>query len=156
MAESKEKQIKDVMEAENKAERDQKYNKYVKEVTPKHNCLKNMVNAFLSGGTICAIGQVCINFYQYVLHLFNLLKFTVHKCVECISLYCIPVHLRRYDGFRRASESPVITDRDGNGCLYRVCFLGFKQNPLVVKPGFPIRICVRTSRFEAYHRFPIH
>lgn len=66
MAESKEKQIKDVMEAENKAERDQKYNKYVKEVTPKHNCLKNMVNAFLSGGTICAIGQVCINFYQYV------------------------------------------------------------------------------------------
>lgn len=44
---------------------DEEYNKYVEAVTPKHNCFKNSINAFLIGGFICLIGQLFINFLSY-------------------------------------------------------------------------------------------
>ncbi len=39
----------------------QEYNQYVEAVTPKHNCFKNCVNAFIVGGIICTIGQFISN-----------------------------------------------------------------------------------------------
>ena len=39
----------------------QKYNQYVKEVTPTHNLWWNMAKAFVTGGIICAIGQFILN-----------------------------------------------------------------------------------------------
>ena len=36
---------------------------YVKQVTPKHNCLLNMLKAFVSGGFICVIGQMFSDWY---------------------------------------------------------------------------------------------
>ena len=39
----------------------QEYNQYVEAVTPKHNCFKNCVNAFIVGGIICTLGQVISN-----------------------------------------------------------------------------------------------
>lgn len=41
--------------------RNQKYNDYVEQVTPKHNLWANMWKAFLLGGTICLLGQVITN-----------------------------------------------------------------------------------------------
>ena len=35
----------------------QEYNEYVKQVTPKHNCVLNCLKAFLIGGIICTIGE---------------------------------------------------------------------------------------------------
>ena len=43
-------------------QRKQQYRDYVEQVTPKHNLLKNMAGAFLTGGTICLLGQVILNF----------------------------------------------------------------------------------------------
>lgn len=40
---------------------DQRYNKYVKQVTPTHNLWKNCRRAFLVGGIICVIGQGITN-----------------------------------------------------------------------------------------------
>ena len=37
---------------------DEEYNRYVDTVTPKHNCFKNCVNAFIVGGIICTLGQL--------------------------------------------------------------------------------------------------
>lgn len=39
------------------------YNAYVKQVTPKHNCCKNVFRAFLIGGLICIVGQALQNMY---------------------------------------------------------------------------------------------
>lgn len=39
----------------------QEYNQYVEAVTPKHNCFKNCVNAFIVGGIICTLGQFITN-----------------------------------------------------------------------------------------------
>lgn len=37
------------------------YCDYVEQKTPKHSLLKNMVKAFLTGGSICVLGQVVMN-----------------------------------------------------------------------------------------------
>ncbi|MBQ8148380.1 MAG: stage V sporulation protein AC [Lachnospiraceae bacterium] len=36
----------------------EEYNAYVKQVTPKHNCVLNCLRAFLIGGIICTVGEV--------------------------------------------------------------------------------------------------
>ncbi|MGN0414262.1 MAG: SpoVA/SpoVAEb family sporulation membrane protein [Agathobacter sp.] len=46
---------------EQQEKRNQKYNDYVEQVTPKHNLWANMGKAFLLGGTICLLGQVVTN-----------------------------------------------------------------------------------------------
>ena len=33
------------------------YGTYVKEITPVHSTVKNMLRAFLAGGAVCTIGQ---------------------------------------------------------------------------------------------------
>ena len=40
----------------------QEYNKYVEQVTPKHNVWVNMAKAFIVGGIICCIGQFILNY----------------------------------------------------------------------------------------------
>ncbi len=39
----------------------QAYQQYVKEKTPVHNLPKNMIKAFVTGGSICLIGQIVLN-----------------------------------------------------------------------------------------------
>ena len=51
------------MEDEKQAARKKEYQEYVKQVTPKHNCLLNMLKAFVSGGFICVIGQMFSDWY---------------------------------------------------------------------------------------------
>ena len=40
-----------------------KYEKYVKEVTPVHSVCKNILTAFVTGGIICTLGQFLTNLY---------------------------------------------------------------------------------------------
>ncbi len=40
------------------------YNAYVKEVTPVNPVWKNILRAFVTGGVICTVGQVMINWFQ--------------------------------------------------------------------------------------------
>lgn len=51
--------------AETKQEKEQQqkeYEKYVKEVTPTHNLGLQMAKAFVTGGIICCIGQLILNY----------------------------------------------------------------------------------------------
>ena len=50
--------MKDVL----KEQRNQKYNDYVKRVTPVHSLPVNMLKAFVTGGVICVIGQAILNY----------------------------------------------------------------------------------------------
>lgn len=43
-------------------EQQKQYEAYVKEVTPSHNLLLNMAKAFLTGGSICLLGQFILNY----------------------------------------------------------------------------------------------
>lgn len=40
------------------------YNEYVKQVTPTHSLPGNMAKAFVTGGAICTIGQIFLNFFD--------------------------------------------------------------------------------------------
>ncbi|MDO5402366.1 MAG: stage V sporulation protein AC [Eubacteriales bacterium] len=44
--------------------RNQQYNEYVKEVTPKASCLIHCIKAFITGGIICCIGQAVNMLYM--------------------------------------------------------------------------------------------
>lgn len=44
--------------------RNESYNDYVEQVTPKHSCLKNCAQAFVTGGIICTVGQAVMNMYM--------------------------------------------------------------------------------------------
>lgn len=55
--------IEEVLQEKNINERDKKYNQYVKQVTPTHNCIANIGKAFLIGGIICLVGQAFTNWY---------------------------------------------------------------------------------------------
>jgi stage V sporulation protein AC len=46
---------------EQEALRNEKYNEYVKEVTPTHNLWANMAKAFVLGGALCILGQLITN-----------------------------------------------------------------------------------------------
>lgn len=55
--------IDDILNEENPDEKSKKYNKYVDNITPKHCLCKNIIRAFIVGGTICMIGQFLVNLY---------------------------------------------------------------------------------------------
>ena len=55
------KKLNQTVHSKDTRERDQAYNDYVKQVTPTHNLIFNMVKAFFTGGIICCIGQFILN-----------------------------------------------------------------------------------------------
>lgn len=44
-----------------KLKKEKQYEKYVKKKTPTPGVMKNMIKAFITGGTICMIGQIIFN-----------------------------------------------------------------------------------------------
>ena len=46
---------------EQKQKQQEKYNDYVKQITPTHNLWANMAKAFVTGGAICVLGQIILN-----------------------------------------------------------------------------------------------
>lgn len=55
-----------VVKEQDKQKRNQNYNQYVKQVTPKFSVLTNTVKAFIVGGLICTIGQCFTAYYKYL------------------------------------------------------------------------------------------
>ncbi len=47
-----------------KQKKQKEYQDYVKQVTPTHNLFLDMCKAFVTGGAICVIGQVILNFCE--------------------------------------------------------------------------------------------
>lgn len=58
--------IQEVIQEKNQESRDKKYNAYVESMTPKHNIIINLFNAFWIGGIICTLGQLCTQLYIYL------------------------------------------------------------------------------------------
>ncbi len=51
----------DIENETDEKKKQEKYNEYVKQVTPSRNLLLSMLKAFLVGGAICLIGQILTN-----------------------------------------------------------------------------------------------
>lgn len=63
MDNQKKKAVSEIVSEQDKTKRNEKYNEYVKEVTPKNSILLNTIKAFVVGGIICTLGQLFINYY---------------------------------------------------------------------------------------------
>lgn len=55
----------DVIKEKNQTTKEEKYNQYVKDMTPTHNKITNFFKAYVVGGIICVIGQGIMNLYLY-------------------------------------------------------------------------------------------
>lgn len=66
MSNQRKESISNVIKETDKATRNQKYDQYVKDITPKNNIYINIIKAFFIGGIICTIGQCFINYYEYL------------------------------------------------------------------------------------------
>ncbi|HHU73610.1 MAG TPA: stage V sporulation protein AC [Clostridiales bacterium] len=64
MSDQKKGSISDVLNEKDIQKRNEFYNQYVKEVTPKFSVFKNSVKAFLIGGIICTIGQFLTTYFK--------------------------------------------------------------------------------------------
>ncbi len=49
-----------------KMKQEKQYEAYVKKKTPVHNVYLNMIKAFVTGGSICLIGQFLFHFFQFL------------------------------------------------------------------------------------------
>lgn len=58
--------IEDIIWESDSQQQKEKYNAYVKNMTPKTNKCLNCAKAFLVGGCICLLGEIFHNFYQYL------------------------------------------------------------------------------------------
>ncbi len=58
--------IEEVLQEKDTEKQKEKYNAYVKNMTPKSSRLGNCAKAFLVGGAICLLGEICNRFYQYL------------------------------------------------------------------------------------------
>lgn len=66
MGNEKKGSVSKVVREQDTKKRNENYNQYVKQVTPKNSILKNTIKAFLTGGIICTIGQGLTSYYMYI------------------------------------------------------------------------------------------
>ena len=66
MANQKNETVSKVVREQNKQKRDELYNEYVKQTTPKFSTIKNLIKAYIVGGLICTLGQAFVAYYQYL------------------------------------------------------------------------------------------
>ncbi len=63
MSDQKKGSISGVVREQDTKKRNENYNQYVKQVTPKFSVFKNTIKAFIVGGIICTLGQIFTNYY---------------------------------------------------------------------------------------------
>lgn len=96
--------IKNIINEKDKRIKNDLYNKYVKEITPKHNLFFNVFKAFIIGGLICTLGQIIINIFLS----FNI-ELELAKSCNTIILILVSVILTGLDIY------PKITKFSGAG-----------------------------------------
>lgn len=58
--------MEEILAIKDQKKRNEAYNQYVENMTPKSNCFANCAKAFLVGGLICTLGEGLNSFYEYL------------------------------------------------------------------------------------------
>jgi len=58
--------VSNVVKEQDVKKRNENYNQYVKQVTPKFSILNNVIKAFVVGGLICTLGQALTKYYIFM------------------------------------------------------------------------------------------
>ena len=69
-------------------QKEQEYRQHVEQVTPKYSLPVRMVKAFVTGGTICLLGQFILNYATNTMGLDRRRRVPGVPCYWCFSVYC--------------------------------------------------------------------
>jgi stage V sporulation protein AC len=58
--------MQEILAEKDPQKRNEKYNSYVSDITPKHSLFVNLFWAFVIGGAICTLGEALIHLYRYL------------------------------------------------------------------------------------------
>ena len=121
----------------------------MKQVTPKHNCLLNMLKAFVSGGFICVIGQMFSDWYGSM----GLMKDEVsgYTTLSLILISVILTCLNWVGPITKFAGAGYLVPITGFANSVAACALEFKaegedfwcglQDIYHCRPGDPVRHC---------------
>lgn len=110
------------MTLEQEEVRNQEYNEYVEQMTPKHNLWANMGKAFLLGGGICLLGQIIL---QIAAGVFGLkAEDAALWCSLLLVLLSVILTSCNVYGILANWGGAGALDSDYRICKWRVCFCG--------------------------------
>ncbi|MGF7145249.1 stage V sporulation protein AC [Anaerotaenia torta] len=66
MGNQKNESVSRILKEKDTQKRNELYNDYVKQTTPKFSTVKNLLKAYVVGGAICTLGQAFIAYYKYM------------------------------------------------------------------------------------------
>lgn len=111
--------------------RNERYNKYVKSVTPLSSTVKSLFHAFLMGGTICLIGQLISEIYHFFLPNLDLKMVASYTSSTLISIAILLTGLGWYDVLARAGGAGAFLPITGFANAMSSASMEFKTEGLI-------------------------
>lgn len=111
--------------------RNERYNKYVKSVTPLSSTVKSLFHAFLMGGTICLIGQLISEIYHFFLPNLDLKMVASYTSSTLISIAILLTGLGWYDILARAGGAGAFLPITGFANAMSSASMEFKTEGLI-------------------------
>ncbi|MBE5731440.1 MAG: SpoVA/SpoVAEb family sporulation membrane protein [Clostridiales bacterium] len=111
--------------------RNERYNEYVKSITPLSSTLKSLFHAFLIGGTICILGQLIAETYHFFLPDLDLKMVASYTSSTLITLAIILTGLGWYDIIARAGGAGAFLPITGFANAMSSASMEFKTEGLI-------------------------
>lgn len=112
-------------------ERNERYSKYVKSVTPLSSTLKSLFHAFLIGGTICILGQLIAEIYNFFLPKLDDKMIASYTSSTLITIAIFLTGLGWYDVIARAGGAGAFLPITGFANAMSSASMEFKTEGLI-------------------------
>ena len=114
-----------------KQKRNERYNEYVKSVTPLSSTLKSLFHAFLMGGSICLIGQIIAEIYHLILPNLDMKMIATYTSSTLITIAILLTGLGWYDILGRIGGAGAFLPITGFANAMSSASMEFKSEGLI-------------------------
>ena len=111
--------------------RNERYNEYVKSVTPSTSTLKSLLNSFWIGGLTCLIGQIIFDLYKWIFPQLDATNITNFTSMTLISVAILFTGLGFYDVIARRGGAGSFLPITGFANAISSASLEFKTEGLI-------------------------
>ena len=111
--------------------RNERYNKYVKSVTPLSSTFKSLFHAFLMGGTICIIGQIIAELYKFFIPTLDVKMISSYTSSTLITIAILLTGLGWYDILARKGGAGAFLPITGFANAMSSASMEFKTEELI-------------------------
>lgn len=114
-----------------KQKRNERYNEYVKSVTPLSSTIKSLFHAFLMGGSICLIGQIIAEIYHLILPNLDMKMIATYTSSTLITIAILLTGLGWYDILGRIGGAGAFLPITGFANAMSSASMEFKSEGLI-------------------------